>query len=67
MADKDIRYFLEFEMDTLEIIRIGLDDKNNLEKGLQTDSGIHRVFLSKGQYHKLVSRCEVEIQSVLDT
>lgn len=67
MEDKDTRYFIEIEIDTLEVIRVGFDDKINLEKGLQTDSDIHRVFVSKGQYQKLVSRCENELQSVLDT
>ncbi len=67
IEDKETRYFLEIDLDTLEIIRVGFDDKKILDKGQQNDSSIHRIFLSKGQYHKFVSRCGAEIQGVLDT
>lgn len=64
--NSDTRYFLEIELDTLEIIRVGYGNKQNLDKGQQKQEGIHRLFLTKGQYHKFVSRCEAELQSVLD-
>ena len=65
--DENTRYFLEIELDTLEIIRVGFDQKQNLDKGQQKNQGIHRLFLSAGQYNKLVGRCKTELQSVLDT
>lgn len=65
--NEDTRYFIEIDLDTLEIIRVGFDQKENLNKGQQSYSGIHRLFLSAGQYTKLVNRCEADLQSVLDT
>jgi len=63
----DTRYFIEIDLDTLKIIRCGFDQKQNLNKGHQTNQGTHRLFLTKGQYNKFVGRCESELQSVLDT
>ena len=65
--NKDTRYFIEFDLDTLEIIRVGHDIRQNLNKGRQTDVGTHRLFLTKGQYYKLVERCSEELKTVLDT
>mgnify|MGYP000039689267 CR=1 FL=1 len=67
IEDKDTRYFLEIELETLEIIRVGFEQKHSLDKGQQMNPGIHRLFLSNGQYKKFVSRCKTELQSVLDT
>ena len=67
IENEDTRYFLEVDLDTLEVIRVAFDQKQNLDKGQQMNVGIHRLFLTKGQYHKFVSRCETEIQDVLDT
>ena len=66
IEDEDTRYFLEIELETLEVIRVGFDQKQHLDKGQQKASGIHRLFLSKGQYNQLVNRCESDLQSVLD-
>ena len=62
----DTRYFIEVDLDTLEIIRVGFDQKQNLNKGHQSNAGVHRLFLSKGQYDKFTSRCENDLLSVLD-
>ncbi len=67
IENEDIRYFIEIDLDSLEIIRVGFDQKQVLDKGGQTRSGIHRLFLTKGQYKKFVSRCEDDLQGVLDT
>lgn len=67
IENKDTRYFLEIDLETLEVIRVGFDQKQNLDKGQQKKPDIHRLFLSKGQYQKFVSRCETQIQGVLDT
>ena len=64
---KDTRYFLEIELATLKVIRVGFDQKQSLNKGKQNNPGIHRLFITKGQYNKLVSRCKTELQSILDT
>ena len=67
LENEDTRYFIEIELDTLELVRVGSDQKQLLDKGQQTIAGIHRLFLSKGRYSKFVSRCEPELQHVLDT
>ena len=55
--NKDRRYFIEIDLKTLKIIRCGFDLKQHLNKGRQTREGIHRLFLTKGQYNKLVNHC----------
>ncbi len=48
--DKDTRYFIEIDLVSLKIIRCGFDQKQNLNKGRQLCDGVHRVFLTQGQY-----------------
>lgn len=67
VEDADTRYFVEIELDSLELVRCGFDQKQNLDKGHQTVEGIHRLFVTKGQYHKFVERCHVELAAVLDS
>ena len=62
----DTRYFIEIDLESLEIIRVGFDQKQDLDKGKQNQEGVHRLFLSKGQYNKFVSRCGSDLKSVLD-
>ena len=62
----ETRYFIEIDLDSLEIIRVGFDQREVLNKGVQTQSGIHRLFLSKGQFNKFVSRCKTDLEHVLD-
>lgn len=64
--NSDTRYFIEIDLGSLEIVRVGFDQKQNLDKGQQKQTGIHRLFLTKGQYNKFVSRCESELQAILD-
>ena len=67
IENEDTRYFIEIDLDTLELVRVGSDQKQVLDKGQQKRAGTHRLFLSKGQYSKFVSRCEAELVHVLDT
>lgn len=67
IQNDDTRYFIEISLTSLEIIRCGFDQKQNLDQGHQNDEGAHRLFLTKGQYNKFVGRCESQLQSVLDT
>jgi len=62
----DTRYFIEIDLATLEVIRVGFDQKQSLNKGHQSDIGVHRLFLGKGQFDKFTSRCKNELLSVLD-
>lgn len=61
------RYSIEIDLDSLEIVRVGSDQKDTLNKGEQKQTGMHRLFLSKGQFNKFVSRCGTDLQGVLDT
>lgn len=61
----DTRYFIEIDLDSLEITRVAFDQKKNLDGGQQKQAGIHRLFLTKGQYNKFVSRCENELRGVM--
>ena len=62
----DTRYFIEIDLYSLKVTRVGFDQKQNLHKGQQKQAGVHRLFLTKGQYNKLVNRCESELQDVMD-
>lgn len=66
IENEETRYFIEIDLDSLEIIRVGFDQREILNKGQQKQSGTHRIFLSKGQFNKFVSRCEPHLQHVLD-
>ncbi|WDE09291.1 hypothetical protein SG34_031505 [Thalassomonas viridans] len=67
IENDDTRYFIELSLDSLTIVRVGFDQKQNLDKGRQQQADIHRLFLTKGQYNKFVGRCENELRDVLDT
>ena len=66
IQDKNTRYFIEIDLKNLKIIRCSFDQKENLDKGRQNDPGIHRLFLTKGQYTKLVNRCSNELATVIE-
>ena len=55
--DKDTRYFIDIELKTQKVVSNGYDQKQNLDEGRQTNPKLHRLFLTKGQYNKLVERC----------
>jgi len=53
IGDEDTRYFIEINLDTLELVRVGSDQKQVLDKGQQKRTGTHRLFLSKGQIWRI--------------
>ena len=57
IQNEDTRYFIDIEIKTLKIVGKGYDQKQNLDKGRQTNPKIHRLFLTKGQYNKFNERC----------
>jgi major membrane immunogen (membrane-anchored lipoprotein) len=67
IQDKDTRYFVEINLKNLKIIKCGFDQKENLNKGKQNDPTIHRLFLTRGQYAKLVERCSKELAAVIES
>ena len=59
VQDRDTRYFIEIDLETLKIVRNDYDQKQNLDKGRQNNPKVHRLFLTKGQYNKFVERCSL--------
>lgn len=55
--NKDIRYYLDIDLETLKIISWGSGDKYQISQIL--DNKIHhRLFITEGQYNKLVNNIE---------
>ena len=38
IENEDIRYFIEIDRDSLGIIKVGFDQKQNLDSGIKRDS-----------------------------
>ena len=60
IENRDTRYFVDIERETMKIIDHGFAQKQTLNGGRQMDEKLHRLYLTKGQYNKLVSRCLLE-------
>lgn len=56
--DKDWRYAIDIEMETLKVTTHGYDQKNSLDKGRQAAPKFHRLCLPKGQSNKFIERCQ---------
>ena len=61
IQDRDTRYYIEIDIDTLKIIRNDFGQKQNLDKGRQRNPKVHRLFLTKGQYDKFIERCSSKL------
>ena len=66
IQDKNTRYFVEIDLNNLKIIRCSFKQKENLDKGRQNAPGIHRLFLTKGQYTKFVNLCSDALAAVIE-
>lgn len=53
--DKDTRYYLDINVKTWEVANKGLGDRHDLIKNMPSYP-IHRVFITKGQYDKLLDK-----------
>jgi len=67
LQDKDTRYFIEIDLATLKVIKCSFDQKQNLDKGSQTNPAMHRLFVTEGQFNKMVDRCGIELKSIIQT
>jgi len=67
IQNKDTRYFIEIDLATLKVIKCSYDQKENLDKGHQTNPSVHRLFVTEGQYNKMVSRCATDMASIIGT
>lgn len=54
MENRDTRYFIDIDLKSRKIIRHAHEQKQSIDLSVKPDS--HRVFLTKGQYHKLLKR-----------
>ena len=57
IQDKDTRYFLTIDRETMKVIGHDYEQKHYLDKGRQPSHATHRLFVTKGQYQKFVERC----------
>ena len=67
IQDKDTRYFVEINLATLKVIKCSYDQKENLDKGRQTNPAVHRLFVTEGQFNKMIERCGKELESIIET
>ena len=63
--DKDTRYFVEINLTTLQVVKVGFMQKQALKETQQTDVRLHKLFVTEGQYNKMVNRCGNELACVL--
>jgi len=47
-------YYFDFSLSERKIIGWGIEERLNME--VELTSGFHRLFVSKGQYNKMVSK-----------
>ena len=66
IQDKDTRYFIEIDLATLKVIKCAYAQKEDLDKGRQTNSAVHRLFVTEGQFKKMLDRCGKELESVVE-
>lgn len=67
VENADTRYFVEVDLSSLKLVRCAYDQKENLDKGSQTNPKLHRLFLTKGQYQKFVDRCGENLSDILES
>jgi hypothetical protein len=60
VQDKNTRYFLTIDIETMKVVGHDYEQKLYLDKGRQPSHTIHRLFVSKGQYDKFLQRCQSE-------
>lgn len=57
-VDKNTRYFIDLDLQISKVIDWGYDDRQNLKTVEFQNPFQHRVFISKGQYNKLISKSQ---------
>ena len=56
--DKETRYYLDLDLKTGTILGLDYDQRENLVKHRFANPSHHRVYLTKGQFNKLVQKTE---------
>jgi hypothetical protein len=54
LQDKNTRYFLDIDLTSKEIINLDFGDKFEIKQQLNVP--LHRIFISIGQYNKLLEK-----------
>ena len=54
--DKNTRYFIDLDLQTNKILGWSYAQKKGLQQRNFTNSFQHRVFITKGQYNKLINQ-----------
>lgn len=62
--DENTRYYLDVDLDSERIIKWDYDHKGKLAEESLSDPNQHRIFLTKGQYHKLVRKYSTLQESI---
>ena len=57
MSDK-LYYFIDIDPYSRQIVNHDVETKDQVK--VELSNGLHRVFLSKGQYNKLVAKLDAE-------
>jgi hypothetical protein len=52
--DKNTRFYIDIDLTTKEIVNVDYDDKYEMKQFL--DTPMYRIFISKGQYNKLLEK-----------
>ena len=52
-TDKDIRYFIDVDVKSMRVLGWGAGDRHVLAREQAPDAHHRRLFLTKGQFHKL--------------
>lgn len=55
--EQDMHYFVEIDLDKLTVIRCGCDQEEDFDKSRKANPMTHRLFVTKSEYHELISRC----------
>lgn len=58
IEDKETRYYIDIDLKSRTIVKWDFDQRVNLASQKADDPAHHRVFLTKGQYNKLVKEAE---------
>lgn len=54
LIDKNTRFFLDIDLTSKQIVNLDYDNKFEITQYLKAP--LHRIFISKGQYNKLIEK-----------
>ncbi len=54
LIDKDTRFYIDMDLNSKEIVNLDYENKYLIKQEL--NAPLHRIFISKGQYNKLLEK-----------